>query len=75
MFGLFEYEVRQYAILVDLTLSAEIPDQPEPVVLLETRYQGGPIAVPFVIHRDAELVLTVLGRQVDRRQAARIAID
>ena len=75
VFGLFEYEVERYAILVDLALSAEIPDQPEPVTLLETRYQGGPIAVPFVIRRDAELVLTVLGQEVDRRQATRIAID
>ena len=75
VFGLFEHEVERYAILVDLTLTAELPDRPEPVVLLETRYQGGPIAVPFVTHRDAQIVLTVLGRQVDRRPAARIAID
>lgn len=75
VFGLFEHEVERYAILVDLTLAAELPDRPEPVVLLETRYQGGPIAVPFVTHRDAQIVLSVLGRQVERRPADRMAID
>lgn len=75
VFGLFEHTVERYAILVDLTLSAELPDQPEPVVLLATRYQGGPIAVPFVTHRDAQIVLTVLGREVDRRPAGPMAID
>ena len=75
VFGMYEYQVEQYPILVDLTLTAEIPDQPDPVVLLETRSQGGPLAVPFVIHRDAALVLTVLDRQVDRRPAERFAID
>lgn len=75
VFGLFEYQVPEYPILVDLTLSANLPGQREPVVLLETKYQGAPIAVPFVAHRDAELVLTVLGKQVARRDAARLAID
>ncbi len=75
VFGLFEHEVKRYAILVDLTLVAELPDRPEPAVLLSTRYQGGPIAVPFVTHRDAQLVLTVLGREVERRPAGRMAID
>ena len=75
VFGLFEHEVERYAILVDLTLAAELPDRREPVVLLSTRYQGGPIAVPFVTHRDAQIVLTVLGREVERRTAGSMAID
>jgi len=75
VFGMYEYEVERYPILVGLKLTAEIPEQPEPVVLLETRSQGGPIAVPFVVHRDAWIVLTVLERQEDRRQAAYLAID
>ena len=64
-----------YPILVDLQLSAEIPDQLESLVLLATRYEGGPIAIPFLVPADTQLVLTVLGRPVDRRQAKRIAID
>jgi beta-lactam-binding protein with PASTA domain len=75
VFGMYEYEVEDYPILVGVTLTAEIPEQPEPVVLLETRSQGGPISVPFVAHRDARLALTVLGQQVDRRQAALFTID
>lgn len=75
VFGMYEFEVEDYPILVGLTLTAEIPEQPEPVVLFETRSQGGPISVPFVAHRDAQLVLTVLGQRVDRRQAARFSID
>ncbi len=75
VFGLFEHQVEQYPILVELALTAEVPDQPEPVLLLATRYQGGPIAVPFVTRGDAQLVLTVLGQEVARKQAARIAID
>ena len=75
VFGLFEFQVDEYPILVDLTLTALLPGQPEPVVLLETKYQGAPIAVPFVTHRDAELVLTVLGTARARRDAARLAID
>ncbi len=75
VFGLFEHDVERYAILVDLTLTAEIPGRSEPVALVATRYQGGPIAVPFVTHRDAQIVLTVLGREVDRRPAVRMALD
>lgn len=75
VFAMYEYEVDQYPILVGLKLTAEIPEQPEPVVLLETRSQGGPIAVPVVVHGDAWLVLTVQGKREDRRPAASIAID
>ncbi len=75
IFGVFEYQVPEYPILVDLTLEARLPGQPKAVVLLETKYQGAPIAVPFVIDRDAELVLTVLGTPRVRRDAVRLAID
>lgn len=75
VFGMYEYDVERYPILVGLKLTAEVPDQPEPVVLLETRTQGGLIAVPFVTSRNAALALTVLDRQVDRRPAERFAID
>lgn len=75
VFGIFEYQVPEYPILVDLMLVAILSGQSKPVVLLETKYQGAPIAVPFVAHREAELIMTILGTPRVRRGAARMAID
>ncbi len=67
VFGIFEYVLPDYPIMVDVSLDAITPD--ESTTLLSMKHPGGPIAIPYVVTEKSELVLNIFGKEEIRLQA------
>ena len=67
VFGIFEYVLPEYPIMVDVSLDAITPD--ESTTLLSMKHPGGPIAIPYVVTEKSELVLNIFGKEEIRLQA------
>lgn len=65
VFGVFEYEIREYDVGVDIRL--EVIDSNGTSDLIAMKHKGGRITVPYVLEDNAELVLYVLGKEVEKQ--------
>lgn len=68
VFGVFEYVLPDYPIMVDISLDAMSAD--ENTTLLSMKHPGGPISIPYVVDDRTELVLYIFEQEEIRRQAA-----
>lgn len=66
VFGLFEYELPEYAVPVTITLEVQSPEGDRAVVF-SMSHPGGPIAVPYIVEGDSTLILMRDNQQVYRR--------
>jgi beta-lactam-binding protein with PASTA domain len=67
VFGVFEYTLPAYPIMVDVSLDAVSPDGS--TTLLAMKHPGGPISIPYIVDAKTELVFYVLEKE-ELRQAA-----
>jgi beta-lactam-binding protein with PASTA domain len=67
VFGVFEYTLPTYPIMVDVSLDAVSPEGN--TTLLAMKHPGGPIAIPYIVDAKTELVFYVLDKE-EMRQAA-----
>jgi beta-lactam-binding protein with PASTA domain len=67
VFGVFEYTLPVYPIMVDISLDAISPEGSS--TILAMKHPGGPISIPYVVDARTELVFNVLGKE-ELRQAA-----
>jgi beta-lactam-binding protein with PASTA domain len=67
VFGLFEYVLPDYPIMVDLRLEAVTPAERR--VVYTMKHAGGPVSIPYRVPGDAELVLYIFDREEIRRPA------
>jgi len=67
VFGVFEYTLPAYPIMVDVSLDAVSPEGS--TTLLAMKHPGGPISIPYVVDAGTELVFYVLDKE-ELRQAA-----
>ena len=68
VFGIFKYSLPDYPIQVDVRL--DMVSNTGTVPLLAMKHPGGPLAVPYIVPEDSELVLSVLDREEAREKAA-----
>ncbi len=67
VFGVFEYTLPAYPIMVDVSLDAVSPEGS--TTLLAMKHPGGPISIPYIVDARTELVFYVLDKE-ELRQAA-----
>jgi beta-lactam-binding protein with PASTA domain len=67
VFGVFEYTLPAYPIMVDISLDAVSPEGS--ATILAMKHPGGPIAIPYIVDARTELVFYVLDKE-ELRQAA-----
>jgi beta-lactam-binding protein with PASTA domain len=67
VFGVFEYTLPVYPIMVDVSLDAVSPEGSTTIVAM--KHPGGPIAIPYIVDARTELVFYVLDKE-ELRQAA-----
>ena len=67
VFGVFEYTLPAYPIMVDVSLDAVSPEGSATVVAM--KHPGGPISIPYIVDARTELVFNVLDKE-ELRQAA-----
>jgi beta-lactam-binding protein with PASTA domain len=67
VFGIFEYVLPDYPIMVDISLDAI--SAAGSTTLLAMKHPGGPISIPYVVDEKTELVLYVLDQEEIRQQA------
>jgi len=67
VFGVFEYTLPAYPIMVDVSLDAVSPEGSTTLVAM--KHPGGPISIPYVADARTELVFYVLDKE-ELRQAA-----
>ncbi len=69
VFGVFEYTLPTYPIMVDISLDAISPEGS--ATILAMKHPGGPISIPYIVDARTELVFYVLGKE-ELRQAASV---
>jgi beta-lactam-binding protein with PASTA domain len=67
VFGVFEYVLPDYPIMVDITLDS-ISEEGN-TTILAMKHPGGPISIPYVVEEDSELVLYIFEQEEIRQQA------
>jgi len=67
VFGVFEYSLPAYPIMVDVSLDAISPEGSTTVMAM--KHPGGPIAVPYLVDDKSELVFYIFDKE-EIRQAA-----
>jgi beta-lactam-binding protein with PASTA domain len=63
VFGLFEFSVPEYPILVDMKFESLSPSR-ERKIIFETKHRGGKISIPYKVPVDTELILSILDKEV-----------
>jgi len=69
VFGVFEYVLPKYPIMVDITLDS-ISEEGN-TTILAMKHPGGPISIPYIVEEDSELVLYIFDQE-EIRQPARV---
>ncbi len=67
VFGMFEYVLPDYPIMIDIRLDVITAD--ETLSLFSMKHPGGPIAIPYIVEENSELVLYIFDKEEIRRQA------
>lgn len=67
VFGLLEATLPEYPILVDLKLAEITPAEAR--TILTMKHPGGPISIPYVVHADSQLVLSMFDDEILTRPA------
>jgi len=67
VFGLFEYALPSFPILVDVRLDAVLPEST--TTLLAMQHPGGPIVIPYIVDKNSELVLYLFNKEEMRQNA------
>ncbi len=67
VFGMFEYVLPEYPIMVDVSLDAV--SKTASTTLLSMKSPGGPISIPYIVDQDAELVLYIFDKEEIRQHA------
>ena len=67
VFGVFEYVLPDYPIMVDISLDAISASGN--TTLLSMKHPGGPISIPYVVDEKTELVLYIFDKEEIRQQA------
>jgi beta-lactam-binding protein with PASTA domain len=67
VFGVFEYVLPDYPIMVDITLDS-ISEEGN-TTILAMKHPGGPISIPYIVEEDSELVLYIFDQEEIRQQA------
>lgn len=67
VFGVFEYVLPDYPIMVDISLDSITPS--EKTTLLSMKHPGGPISIPYVVEENSELVLYIFDSEEIRQHA------
>ena len=67
VFGVFEYVLPDYPIMVDISLDAI--SAAGNTTLLSMKHPGGPISIPYVVDEKTELVLYIFDQEEIRQQA------
>jgi beta-lactam-binding protein with PASTA domain len=67
VFGVFEYVLPDYPIMVDITLDS-ISEEGN-ATLLAMKHPGGPISIPYIVDENSELVLYIFDQEEIRQQA------
>ena len=67
VFGVFEYVLPDYPIMVDITLDS-ISEEGN-TTILAMKHPGGPISIPYIVDEDSELVLYIFEQEEIRQQA------
>jgi beta-lactam-binding protein with PASTA domain len=68
VFGVFEYTLPAYPIMVDVSLDGVSPEGSS--TLLAMKHPGGPISIPYVVDARTELVFHVMDKEELRQAAA-----
>jgi beta-lactam-binding protein with PASTA domain len=68
VFGVFEYTLPAYPIMVDVSLDAVSPEGS--TTILAMKHPGGPIAIPYMVDARTELVFYVMDKEELRQAAA-----
>jgi len=66
VFGVFEYVLPDYPIMVDISLDAV--GAGGPTTLVAMKHPGGPISIPYVVDEKSELVLHIFDKEEIRQQ-------
>ncbi|UCF97143.1 MAG: PASTA domain-containing protein [Spirochaetaceae bacterium] len=67
VFGVFNYVLPDYPIMVDITLDS-ISEEGNSTILA-MKHPGGPISIPYIVEEDSELVLYIFDQEEIRQQA------
>ena len=67
VFGVFEYVLPDYPIMVDITLDS-ISEEGN-TTILAMKHPGGPISIPYIVDEDSELILFIFDQEEIRQQA------
>ena len=67
VFGVFEYVLPDYPIMVDISLDSISAEGN--TTLLTMKHPGGPISIPYIVDEKSELVLYIFDQEEIRRQA------
>ena len=67
VFGVFEYVLPDYPIMVDITLDS-ISEEGN-TTILAMKHPGGPISIPYIVDEDSELILYIFDQEEIRQQA------
>ncbi|MCK5007280.1 MAG: PASTA domain-containing protein [Spirochaetia bacterium] len=67
VFGVFEYVLPDYPIMVDISLDSISAE--ESTTLLTMKHPGGPISIPYIVDEKSELVLYIFDQEEIRKQA------
>ena len=67
VFGVFEYVLPDYPIMVDITLDS-ISEEGN-TTILAMKHPGGPISIPYIVDEDSELVLYIFDQEEIRQPA------
>jgi beta-lactam-binding protein with PASTA domain len=67
VFGVFEYVLPDYPIMVDITLDS-ISEEGN-TTILAMKHPGGPISIPYIADEDSELILYIFDQEEIRQRA------
>ncbi len=67
VFGVFEYVLPDYPIMVDVTLDS-ISEEGN-TTILAMKHPGGPISIPYIVDEGSELILYIFDQEEIRQQA------
>ncbi len=67
VFGVFEYVLPDYPIMVDISLDAISASGAS--TILAMKHPGGPISIPYIVDEKSELVLYIFDQEEIRQQA------
>jgi beta-lactam-binding protein with PASTA domain len=70
VFGLFEYVLPDYPIMVDITLDSISEDGNS--TILAMKHPGGPISIPYIVDENSELILYIFDQEEIRQQAGTV---